>query len=75
MNFLRSTLPRRRVAAPIGAAAMVLALGVTVAACGGDDSEGSGDGSGGSIDLVAYSTPQQAFEEGIIPAFQENVRG
>ena len=75
MNFLRSTLPRRRVAAPIGAAAIVLALGVTVAACGGDDSEGSGDGSGGSIDLVAYSTPQQAFEEGIIPAFQETSAG
>lgn len=48
-----------------------MALGVTVAACGGDDSEGSSGGSGGSIDLVAYSTPQQAFEEGIIPAFQE----
>jgi sulfate/thiosulfate transport system substrate-binding protein len=75
MNFLRSTLPRRRVTAPIGAAALVLALGVTVAACGGDDSEGSGDGSGGSIDLVAYSTPQQAFEEGIIPAFQETSEG
>jgi sulfate transport system substrate-binding protein len=75
MNFLRSKLSRRRAAAPIGAAYLVLVLGVTVAACGRDDSEGSSDGSGGSIDLVAYSTPQQAFEEGIIPAFQETSEG
>jgi sulfate/thiosulfate transport system substrate-binding protein len=56
---------------------LALALGVGVAACGGDD-EGSASGAsdgGGSIDLVAYSTPQQAFEEGIIPAFNETPDG
>ncbi|MFM9150528.1 MAG: sulfate ABC transporter substrate-binding protein [Solirubrobacterales bacterium] len=46
-----------------------LALGL--AACGGSDS-GSG---GGKVDLVAYSTPQQAYEEGIIPAFQATDAG
>jgi sulfate/thiosulfate-binding protein len=51
------------------AAAAVVALGAGVTACG------SSSGSGGSIDLVAYSTPQQAFEEGIIPAFQDTPDG
>ncbi|MGH2991037.1 MAG: sulfate ABC transporter substrate-binding protein [Solirubrobacterales bacterium] len=54
---------------------LAVGLGVGVAACGGTDSEGSSDGGGGSIDLVAYSTPQQAFEEGIIPAFEETSDG
>jgi sulfate/thiosulfate-binding protein len=48
-----------------------LALAVVAAGCGG----GSASGSGGSIALVAYSTPQQAFEEGIIPAFQGTAAG
>ncbi|MGH2961983.1 MAG: sulfate ABC transporter substrate-binding protein [Solirubrobacterales bacterium] len=54
---------------------LAVGLGVGVAACGGTDSEGSSDGGGASIDLVAYSTPQQAFEEGIIPAFEETSDG
>jgi sulfate/thiosulfate transport system substrate-binding protein len=53
----------------------LLVLPVGVAACGGSsDAEGSG-GSGGSIDLVAYSTPQTAYEESIIPAFQATPNG
>ena len=59
-------------------ALLTIGLVVGVAACGGDDggsaSGSSGEG-GGSIDLVAYSTPQQAFEEGIIPAFNETPEG
>jgi sulfate transport system substrate-binding protein len=55
--------------------ALTLALGLGVVACGGssDDDSGSGDSSGsaGSLDLVAYSTPQTAYEESIIPAFNE----
>ncbi|MGB7684609.1 MAG: sulfate ABC transporter substrate-binding protein [Solirubrobacterales bacterium] len=42
------------------------------AGCGGSD---DASGSGGSVALVAYSTPQQAFEEGLIPAFQETSGG
>lgn len=64
-----------RVGARLGIAGIALAATLGVAACGGDDSDGGGDGGGGSIDLVAYSTPQQAFEEGIIPKFQETSGG
>ena len=40
-----------------------------------DDTGTGGSGGGGEVALVAYSTPQQAFEEGIIPAFQETDAG
>jgi sulfate/thiosulfate transport system substrate-binding protein len=47
------------------------ALSVGVAACGGSnsESESGGDGSGGSIDLVAYSTPETAYVETLEPDF------
>jgi sulfate/thiosulfate transport system substrate-binding protein len=48
---------------------LLVALGLT--ACGGT-SESSG--SGGSVSLVAYSTPQEAYEE-IIPAFKKTSDG
>ena len=47
---------------------------VGIAACGGSDSDSGGDGSGGSLTLVAYSTPQEAYEE-IIPAFNATPEG
>jgi sulfate/thiosulfate transport system substrate-binding protein len=51
---------------------LVLAmLGLT--ACGGTSSGASGGGSG-TLNLVAYSTPQEAYEE-IIPAFQKSEAG
>lgn len=53
-------------------AAVVASVGVVgVTACGGS----SGGEGGGKVDLVAFSTPQQAFEEGIIPAFKETDAG
>ena len=58
----------------IFAALAVLALSVGIAACGGSDSDSGGDGSGGSLTLVAYSTPQEAYEE-IIPAFNATPEG
>jgi len=48
---------------------LVLAAGV-VGACGSDDSSSGG----GSISLVAYSTPQEAYQE-VIPAFQDTSQG
>jgi sulfate transport system substrate-binding protein len=42
-----------------------LALGVT--ACGGSDASGSGDG--GSVDVVAYSTPEEAYTDDLEPGF------
>jgi sulfate/thiosulfate transport system substrate-binding protein len=61
--------------ASAGVAALAAALGI--AACGGssDDSASAGGGGGGSIDLVAYSTPQTAYEETLEPAFQQTPDG
>jgi sulfate/thiosulfate transport system substrate-binding protein len=57
------------------AAVATAALAGSVAACGGSsDAEGS-DGSGGTIDLVAYSTPQELYEQDIEPAFTESPDG
>ena len=60
------------------AVAALLSLGLAggLVACGGssDDDSANSDG-GGSIDLIAYSTPQTAYEESIIPAFQETEEG
>jgi sulfate transport system substrate-binding protein len=62
----RPTLKIRRI--PLSLALLaVLVLGV--AACGG-----SSDGGSGTINLVAYSTPQEAYEE-IIPAFKKTADG
>jgi sulfate/thiosulfate transport system substrate-binding protein len=65
----------RRLALGLGVAGIALAATLGIAACGEDEGGASGDGGGGSIDLVAYSTPQQAFEEGIIPAFNDTSAG
>jgi sulfate/thiosulfate-binding protein len=56
-------------------AAAVLAVGV--AACGGsnDQATAGGDGSGGSIDLVAYSTPETPYVETLQPDFNETPEG
>jgi sulfate transport system substrate-binding protein len=63
----------RALALRLGIAGIALGATLGIAACGSDD--GGGDGSGGKVDLVAYSTPQQAFEEGIIPAFNATTAG
>ena len=55
-------------------AVAALALTVGLAACGGSDSDSGGDGSGGNLTLVAYSTPQEAYEE-IIPEFNKTPEG
>jgi sulfate/thiosulfate-binding protein len=55
-----------------GAASVVLVFGV--AACGGS-SDDSGDGSGGSIDLVGYSTPEEAYTNDLEPGFNETPDG
>jgi sulfate transport system substrate-binding protein len=55
----------------IAALPLVLLTALGLAACGGT-SESSG--SAGSISLVAYSTPQEAYEE-VIPAFKKTDEG
>ncbi len=44
------------------------ALALGVAACGGSSSASS-DGSGGSVDVVAYSTPEEAYTNNLEPGF------
>jgi sulfate/thiosulfate-binding protein len=57
----------------LGAIASVLAF--ATAGCGGsDDPTASRGESGGKLTLVAYSTPQEAYQE-IIPAFQKTPEG
>jgi sulfate/thiosulfate-binding protein len=59
------------------AAALTLLLPAVAAGCGGPAEEGSaatGDGSGGKLSLVAYSTPKEAYGE-LIPAFQKTAAG
>jgi sulfate/thiosulfate transport system substrate-binding protein len=59
------------------AAALTLLLLPAAAGCGGPAEEGSaasGDGSGGKLSLVAYSTPKEAYGE-LIPAFQKTAAG
>jgi sulfate/thiosulfate transport system substrate-binding protein len=59
---------------------LLLALVVAVAAaCGGSSAQAEGDGSegggnGGTLSLVAYSTPREVYEE-LIPLFQETDAG
>src|ERR671914_3096582 len=59
----------------LGAGLLALLL-LIVAGCGGQSnaSEGGGDGSGGSLTLVAYSTPEEAYKE-LIPAFNRTPAG
>ncbi len=58
------------------AAALALLIAtLLISACGGTSAGSTGgDGSGGSISLVAYSTPEEAYAE-IIPAFNETPEG
>jgi sulfate transport system substrate-binding protein len=60
---------RKRVSIAVLPLLVLVATGL--AACGGT-SESSG--SGGNVSLIAYSTPQEAYEE-IIPAFRETSDG
>ena len=67
-----------RTATRLGIAGVALAATLGIAACGSDDDDDTGtggSGGGGEIALVAYSTPQQAFEEGLIPGFQDTDAG
>jgi sulfate/thiosulfate transport system substrate-binding protein len=50
---------------------VALALGVAVAACGSSSSANSS----GPIDIVAYSTPETVYQDGLIPAFKRTSQG
>jgi sulfate/thiosulfate transport system substrate-binding protein len=60
----------------LGGAGAILALVVALvaSACGGTSSAAGEGSGGGKLTLVAYSTPQEAYEA-IIPAFQKTPEG
>ena len=53
---------------------LALVVALVASACGGTSDAASGGSGGGKLTLVAYSTPQEAYEE-IIPAFQKSPAG
>jgi sulfate/thiosulfate transport system substrate-binding protein len=55
----------------LAALPLLLLAALGLAACGGSSNAG---GSGGSLSLIAYTTPQEAYEE-IIPAFRNSSAG
>lgn len=66
-NSERAPKPARRIIAKLGIAGIALAAVLGVASCGSSSSD--------KISLVAYSTPQKAYEEGIEPAFEKTSDG
>jgi sulfate/thiosulfate transport system substrate-binding protein len=72
--MMESLKPSRTTAARLGVAVVALAASVGLAACGGDDSEGSSDG-GGNVSLVAYSTPEELYTDSIEPAYEKTSDG
>jgi sulfate transport system substrate-binding protein len=60
----------RSLAIRLGLAILLLGTTAGIAACGG-----SASGSSGSIDLVAYSTPQQVYEQKLEPGFESTPDG
>jgi sulfate transport system substrate-binding protein len=58
-----------RVVASIGLAMAALVATIGIAACGGSAS------GAGTINLVAYSTPQQAYEDNLEPGFKSTANG
>jgi sulfate/thiosulfate transport system substrate-binding protein len=53
---------------------LALALLAGAVGCGGQSSASGGDGGGGKLTLVAYSTPEEAYKE-LIPAFNKTADG
>lgn len=51
------------------------ALATGVAACGGSSDATAGEGGGGSVDVVAYSTPEEAYTGDLEPAFNSSPEG
>jgi sulfate/thiosulfate transport system substrate-binding protein len=53
---------------------VALFVAAALAACGGTSSGSEGNGGGGKLTLVAYSTPEEAYKE-LIPAFNKTPEG
>jgi sulfate transport system substrate-binding protein len=68
-------MTRNRLLGPLLAALALPVILLVASGCGGTSSNASGgDGSGGKLTLVAYSTPEEAYKE-LIPAFNNTSAG
>jgi sulfate/thiosulfate transport system substrate-binding protein len=56
-------------------AAFGLLASLPAIGCGDDSSDASGGGSGGTVDIVAYSTPEAVYTEALQPGFQATPNG
>jgi sulfate transport system substrate-binding protein len=77
MRIPLSKYGSRRVARAASAASAAVILGLGVAACGGSDDSASGSGGdvSGTVSLVGYSTPTDAYEKVLEPGFQKTPEG
>jgi sulfate/thiosulfate transport system substrate-binding protein len=74
MRIARDT--RRRATTVLPVALLVVLMGLFAAGCGGSDNEATGSGgSGGSLDVVGYSTPEAVYEEALEPGFEATPEG
>lgn len=79
MNLKRVMRFRAAQVSLVATAALV--LGAAVTACGGSEDSTAGEvseassGGGGTVNLVAYSTPQEVYSDELIPAFQQTPEG
>jgi sulfate transport system substrate-binding protein len=69
MSFSGTKKTRRSIQALLLLA--LVAFGAIIVGCGSSDDSSGGD----KVQLVAYSTPQSAYEEGLEPAFNETSEG
>jgi len=69
---LSSPIKKRRGIQALLVLALV-ALGAIIVGCGSSDD--GGDGGSAKVQLVAYSTPQQAYEQALEPAFKDTETG
>jgi sulfate transport system substrate-binding protein len=56
------------------AGALLAAIALAVAGCGGSDDSATGAG-GGELDVVGYSTPEAVYEEALEPGFEATSAG
>jgi sulfate/thiosulfate transport system substrate-binding protein len=73
---MRNAQGNRRSVPGIGlfAALLVLVAAIAIAGCGGDDSA-TGSSGGGTVDVVAYSTPETVYTDSLEPAFEASPEG
>lgn len=74
---MRNAQGNRLPAPVIGLFATLLALaaGIAVAGCGGGDGSATGSSGGGTVDIVAYSTPEAVYTDSLEPGFEATPEG